>query len=1216
MADIAMNIVVATVAERLSSLLIQEYGVLAEQANRVEWIERELRLMHPFLEHLERQRQNDEEDVNKWADELREVLRDAEDAIETFINKSVKGRGNMFFNVVTRLKFGKELQRIRQRILDVSLRRKSYLQDRNIDVVVETPVHGGESSSTTPDTIVTPTVRKLENILTQSFLTRWKVIDIVKQGLCNFTQVAVEDFIDTRERWYSKIDMLKGLLSPFVAYRCQTKLEKKMKIIETQIGDAYNRRSSYGFEEYAEDEKGEMKSTSRVHPLKTRMRFLNWRTILAAMFFNFLVCLILWFDDMETLLIIMAFPLLVKCIVEFAATCCLDLGQDMQSIQRDTRLMRALTIDSESGEGLNERQRIWVEQIKVVAQQGEALCAAYELRKPHAANLVIRHSLGKKINYMLDKIGNVLERKIIYGIANIEERKGLVSLGQSTQGSEINSGSHEIMTEQKDNCGTEEHPPSSLQHMNHDYHSVNGLKEKVQSIREELQLMNALFKDVQEMEQQEQLDRRVRIWVDQMRESFSMVQRLRQRMHPSLLVKESSIIGFDDDIDVLRAQLLSNEERLCVTSIVGIGGTGKTTIARFIFNNDAVVDHFHYRVWVSVPRNYVLELLLEDIAKQIMGVREIKWNAKEELTQILNRVLANKRYLIVVDDVQTSLWDSLKKAIPDMSTGCRVLLTSRSLNEVPKSPRTFVHHLHLLNDEDSWRCLFYFVLFPAGFVIPARRLIVLWVAEDLVHQGENEESSENVAERYLTELIDLNMVQIIKRKHNGKVKSCRLPYALRELWLTKAEEYKFLQGHIDTNSDSSPKTCIIRRVADHLDQNDIYYSHIHGDTAAPSTTLRTYYKHVLSFLSFDAQEGSKPGEDIGNFLNRCISSNCFLLLRVLDLEHVYKPKLPKDIGRLSKLRYLGLRWTYLESLPSSIGNLLKLQTLDLKATNISSLPSSLWKMQLRHLYLSETYGSRFPPKPRGGSLSNIQTLWGLFLDEDSPVKDGLDRLVNIRKLGLVCQSLSLQQESMASQLDALAGWLLRLEHLQSLRLKSRNEEGQPWNLHLESFKDHKYLTDMYLLGRLSSPSLLSQFFPPSLIELTLAHSRLSEDPMQILNDLPNLRYLNLQAESYMGKTMLCCSGSFPQLRILKIWMLEQLEDWNIQQEALPCLRQLEIRSCQCLKMLPDGMQYVKALLELKLTSMPMQFKRRIEDSSSEDWHKIAHIPNISKNDSQ
>lgn len=44
-------------------------------------------------------------------------------------------------------------------------------------------------------------------------------------------------------------------------------------------------------------------------------------------------------------------------------------------------------------------------------------------------------------------------------------------------------------------------------------------------------------------------------------------------------------------------------------------------------------------------------------------------------------------------------------------------------------------------------------LFPQNFEIPARRLIVLWVAEGLVHPMEEKEAPEDVAERYLTMLI-------------------------------------------------------------------------------------------------------------------------------------------------------------------------------------------------------------------------------------------------------------------------------------------------------------------------------------------------------------------------------------------------------------------------------------------------------------------------------
>ncbi|XP_045816111.1 probable disease resistance RPP8-like protein 2 isoform X1 [Trifolium pratense] len=485
--------------------------------------------------------------------------------------------------------------------------------------------------------------------------------------------------------------------------------------------------------------------------------------------------------------------------------------------------------------------------------------------------------------------------------------------------------------------------------------------------------------------------------------------------------------------------------------------------------------------------------------------------------------------------------------------------------------------VHKINRQISHQlrtCLFYFVYFPVEFEISVRRLIVLWVAEGLISHLNRGETPELVAQRYLEELIDNGMVQVVKRKPNGKVKTCRLPSALRQLWLTQTYEFRDLQNHTTTSPDSNVqlKKNIISRVADHLLDGNIWNNHIHGDTT-DSTTLKTYYKKVISFLSFDTREGSKPGQQVGHFLKGCISSDCFLLLRVLDLEGVYKPKLPKRIKRLTQLTYLGLRWTYLESLPSSISSLLKLQTLDLKHTSIHTIPSSVWKMELRHLFLSETYRTKFPPKPK---------------DEDTTVKDGLDKLANIKKLRLACQSMSLNQDTMIAQLEAVADWISTLVHLQSLRLKSRNEKGEPWNLHLKSFEKNVSLTNMYLLGSLRRSSILLSDFPHRLIELTLSHSKLEDDPMITLKDFPYLQKLCLLAESYTETSMVCKPQSFPQLQVLKIWVLERLQEWNIEHGALPCLKQLEIRSCQNLQRLPDGLKHVNTLLELKLTNMPKE----------------------------
>ncbi|XP_013469267.2 putative disease resistance RPP13-like protein 3 [Medicago truncatula] len=1048
-----------------------------------------------------------------------------------------------------------------------------------------------------------------------------------------------------------------------------------------------------------------------------------------------------------------------------------SMDNNLKCTQRDLALMHAFLRDiaAESEQvPMNERQKVWVEQLRIVAQNGKSLLDAAAKGGCWRRRIMF----PKDINCFLDEILNLSHRKTVYGISNIIIQQGtqqntvvrscpsinntVVRLCQS-----INMHEERVIQRIVEQHGyisrDMEGNPAPEPAASSSYRPVTGLKQEVQSIREEEELMFALFQDVLEMRD---LDRRSTIWVEQMHgivnEIESVIQRydaklkyksillytlkfwtrhviseeinairnkiedasrrrrayglgktiessmsstvhiLRGTAQLSLVAKESNVVGFDDDAQVLMAQLLSDEKSHCITWIVGIGGTGKTTLARLIFKDKAVGDHFECCLWVSVSStsesnshlnsNCTAQQLFEEIAKE--ASKQIE--GADSPSEPMLKTLARKRYLIVVDGIeetsQVYLLDTLKDVLPDMSTGSRLLLTARNANiarHAAGTITTFVHPLQLLDDDSSWvlftrhlkvdipkeelkkvrreivkcgglpseilklsnllsheeewssmlnqeqiqsqiqawsetvneinkhlplylrGCLFYFGLFPAEFGIPIRRLVALLVAEERVHHGEDQEPPEQVAEGYLTKLIDQNLVQIAKRKRNGKVKTCRLPYALRQLWWTKANESIFLKSKsTSTDSNADPNNSIIRWVTDHLNTDHIWYDHIHGDThntRNKSVNLRTYYHDVRSFLSFDTREGSKPGQEVGYFLRECILGDCFLLLRVLDLERVYKPKLPKSIARLSQLRYLGLRWTYLESLPSFISRLLKLQTLDLKYTYIHTLPTSIWEMDLRHLFLSDTFHSRFPakqkdpfsairfllPQVRDNFLYDLQTLWGLFVDEETPVKDGLDTLVNITKLGLACQQMSLEEEAMPKQLEVVADWIAKLEHLQSLRLKSRDEEGKPWILPLKSFEKNENLTDMYLLGSLSRSSIVSQF-PKSLVELTLSHSKLKEDPMKLLKYFSELRILCLLADSYMGHTMVCESQSFPKLHALKFWVLKQLEEWKIEQGALPCLRQLEIRLCPNLKMLPNGLKHVNTLLELKLTDMPRE----------------------------
>ncbi|XP_019460044.1 PREDICTED: inactive disease susceptibility protein LOV1-like [Lupinus angustifolius] len=1072
--------------------------LMAEAERRVEDVRRELVHMRAFLKEIETQRQAEVEGLDEWLDDLNDVARNAEDLLETFFDKTVQR--SWIFSFVDIFKIHLELYRISKKMRKLSERRMKY--DRS-----HKSANDESQQETSDNARVVPAVEKLSYILKENLVAgsemkkmveevRDEVVSMVNvvfnlkskeisserekvwleeaNKVCNFAASVIEDFITRRARtWFCKDKLMCFLALPGSSKK---KLRKEMNYIKTQVRGALFRRLTYGV---GEEDVGD----------KTGFSYGDWKRD---------VWEIIALQVAAGYLFVMQDPVVVilcAVISNFAIQAkenvykMMSVNKRLESIKRDLALTHAFFKDIRGVEGLNKRQEVWVEQIREAAQQAQAILDECEL-KMSRYNGLYQHIFpplvfDNGINEILCKIHNNWERKIIFDIANIEG---------SVQGS---CSEIQIVVEHNDNSDTEEDPLLPAGMANNDQLVKMSIEKEVETIREDLRMMKALFHDAEEMGE---LDGRSNIWMEQMRENTREMECRNDEYASKFEDKPISIFNFH--------ALHKIESK------------------------------------INETRRNILEL------SRIRKRYGIHLQSRAESSYMVHRLLERTQPLTIKE------YDTIASNTPP----------------------------YLM------RCLSYFVLFPPDFEIPARRLIVLWVAQGLVRY--EWAPPEQVAESYLKELIDLSMVQIAKAKHNGKVKTCRLPNALRQS--TSFQHYLSIYS---TNSDL---------MADHQDENDNCYNDIHSDTVTASASLKRLYKNVRSFLSFDARNGSKPGQDIGQFLNRCISSGCFLLLRVLDLERVYKPQLPKNIARLSRLRYLGLRWTYLESLPSSISSLLALQTLDLKHTYINILTSSIWKMQLRHLFLSETYRTRFPPHPIGNYLFDLQTLWGLFVDVKTPVKGGLDRLINIRKLRLACQSMSLNEMDMESQLKAVAKWIMNLKHLETLILKSRKEDGQPWDLHLESLADHAHLTDMYLMGILKSSSIES-LFPPSLIELTLSHSELKQESVEILGHLPKLQSLCLFAGSYIEETLHCKNGNFPQLDILKIWKLEQLTKWNIEEEAFPLLTKLEIRSCNFLHVLPDGLQHVNTLTELKLTTMSENFMKR---ARSVDKHKFPSSCNV------
>ncbi|XP_047958714.1 probable disease resistance protein RF9 [Salvia hispanica] len=512
-----------------------------------------------------------------------------------------------------------------------------------------------------------------------------------------------------------------------------------------------------------------------------------------------------------------------------------------------------------------------------------------------------------------------------------------------------------------------------------------------------------------------------------------------------------------------------------------------------------------------------------------------------------------------ISDCRRKLLDKFEKLRDDEeNSDCRSELLEKSeklqLRDPPPPVETQTVPSYLR------RHAFYLLLFPPNQQVPARRLIVLWVAEGLVHPNKHDDkSAEQIARGYLNELMNVGLVE---EKRRGKL-TCSIDPKRRDKLMEEAHKDGFLEAKEGDD---------VHRLVDHNGASDGRKAFVKIQRKSTSSMSIKNYRYAISFLSFNTQEGSKPGEDIGDFLQKCISAGCFLSLRVLDLECVFRPKLPETLGRLIAMKYLGLRWTYLEQLPNSVEKLFNLQVLDVKHTYISVLPRSIWRMQfLTHLYLSEAYRTRFPHPPSKVTLTALETLWGAFVDEETPIQGALDTLFNIRKLGLSCRSTTSKQSEagvkMLEQLKAINKWISNLEFLESLRLKSRDEDNIAVDLHLTSLKENRRLSMVYLLGKLES--ILLCRLPASLTNVTLSGSDLQLDPLEFLGRLPNLTILRLLGHSVQSSQMYCSKRSFPRLKLLWIWKLEKLKDFHVEEGSLPCLEELEIRECQNLEALPS-----------------------------------------------
>ncbi|KAJ4976870.1 hypothetical protein NE237_001976 [Protea cynaroides] len=169
------------------------------------------------------------------------------------------------------------------------------------------------------------------------------------------------------------------------------------------------------------------------------------------------------------------------------------------------------------------------------------------------------------------------------------------------------------------------------------------------------------------------------------------------------------VVGMKKDMEDL-AMLLKKDEsqQLRVVSIVAMGGSGKTTLAKSVYKRRDVQQCFDSYAWIYVSQEFTIKDLLLEAIKHIMQPTKEELEAKNEegLGKILSDHLKERRCLLVFDDVwKKEDWDRIKEAfLPQVEGGkqWRVLLTTRNW-EVAKhaDPSSMPHELKPLNDKEG-----------------------------------------------------------------------------------------------------------------------------------------------------------------------------------------------------------------------------------------------------------------------------------------------------------------------------------------------------------------------------------------------------------------------------------------------------------------------------------------------------------------------------------
>uniref|UniRef100_A0A6N2LU02 TIR domain-containing protein n=1 Tax=Salix viminalis TaxID=40686 RepID=A0A6N2LU02_SALVM len=169
-----------------------------------------------------------------------------------------------------------------------------------------------------------------------------------------------------------------------------------------------------------------------------------------------------------------------------------------------------------------------------------------------------------------------------------------------------------------------------------------------------------------------------------------------------LLTGSTRLVGqaFEENKNVIWSWLTDDE--VSTIGIYGMGGAGKTTMLKHIYNKLLQSPDISRHVyWVTVSQNFSIHKLQNKIAEHI----KLSFSNEEELghraAELSRELMKKQRWILILDDLWKS-FDLQKVGIPAPLKGCKLLITTRSETVCREMDSTNYVRVNPLSNEEAW----------------------------------------------------------------------------------------------------------------------------------------------------------------------------------------------------------------------------------------------------------------------------------------------------------------------------------------------------------------------------------------------------------------------------------------------------------------------------------------------------------------------------------